>query len=335
MTEERKNRFFEEQKVVMKRLSASFENGRIGHAYLFDGERGTGKEAIALYFAKLLLCEGPENAVPCETCHSCRRVTSNNHPNITMIRPDGQDIKKEQMSALIFNMTKKGYEAGRKIYIISKADRMNVAAANTLLKFLEEPEGEVTAILLTEAYQAILPTIQSRCQRITFHPPSRERMIEKLVEQGVTTSMAATVTMVTADPEEAFQLANDDQFAHMRKTVLKLVEASDLHVQEALLFIQSDWTVLFKEKEETERGLDLLLYAYRDIVAYKAGLQSVPAFPDQQEFLSGLSMKRTYSRLSANMESVLQAKKQLHGNMNRTLLMEQLVLNMQEGLLVV
>ena len=55
----RKNRFFEEQKVVMKRLSASFENGRIGHAYLFDGERGTGKEAIALYFAKLLLCEEP------------------------------------------------------------------------------------------------------------------------------------------------------------------------------------------------------------------------------------------------------------------------------------
>ena len=98
MTEDRKNRFFEEQKVVMKRLSASFENGRIGHAYLFDGERGTGKEAIALYFAKLLLCEEPENAVPCETCHSCRRVTSNNHPNITMIRPDGQDIKKEQMS---------------------------------------------------------------------------------------------------------------------------------------------------------------------------------------------------------------------------------------------
>ena len=67
----------------------------------------------------------------------------------------------------------------------------------------------------------------------------------------------------------------------------------------------------------------------------KAGLQSTPAFPDQQEFFSSLSMKMTYSRLSANMEAILQAKKQLHGNMNRTLLMEQLVLSMQEGLLVV
>jgi DNA polymerase-3 subunit delta' len=335
MTVEKERRFFEEQHVVMKRIYTSFQNGRIGHAYLFDGERGTGKEAIALYFAKLLLCDQPENGVPCETCHSCRRVTSRNHPNITMIRPDGQDIKKEQMSDLIFTMTKKGFEVGRKIYIIAAAERMNVAAANTLLKFLEEPEGEVTAILLTEAYHSILPTIQSRCQRISFHPPSRERMIENLVEKGITTSMAATVTMVTADPDEAFELANDDQFAHMRKTVLKLVEASDLHVQEALLFIQSDWASLFKEKEETERGLDLLLYAYRDIVAYKAGLHSVPTFPDQQEFLRSLSMKMTYSKLSAHMDAILQAKKQLHGNMNRTLLMEQLVLSMQEGLLVV
>ena len=138
---------------------------------MFDGERGTGKEAIALFFAKLLLCESPENSVPCETCHSCRRVTSSNHPNVTIIRPDGQDIKKEQMSNLIYKMTKKGYEAGRKIYIISRADRMNIAAANTLLKFLEEPEGDVTAILLTDSYQSILPTIQSRCQRIIISSP--------------------------------------------------------------------------------------------------------------------------------------------------------------------
>ncbi|HJF32851.1 MAG TPA: DNA polymerase III subunit delta' [Sporosarcina psychrophila] len=335
MPDEINNRLVLEQKVVIERLSSSYKNGRIGHAYIFDGERGTGKEAIALFFSKLLLCINPENAVPCETCNSCRRVASSNHPNVTIIRPDGQGIKKEQMSDLVFSMTKKGYEAGRKIYIISRADRMNVAAANTLLKFLEEPEGDVTAILLTDSYQSILPTIQSRCQRLSFLPPSRELMINKLVEKGITSSMAATVTMVTANLDEAFRLAGDDQFAHMRKTVLKLVEASERHVHEALLFIQSEWSPLFKEKEETESGLDLLLYAYRDVVAFKADLQSTVAFPDQQELFRGLSMKMTYSRLSANMEAILQAKKQLHGNMNRTLLMEQLVLSMQEGLLVV
>lgn len=323
------------QKAVVERLEATFLNNRIGHAYLFDGETGTGKGEAAIHFAKLLLCERPANAVPCETCHACRRIDSRNHPNVTLIEPDGQDIKKDQMSSLIMQMTKKGYEPGRKIYMIARADRMNAAAANTLLKFLEEPEGEVTAILMTDSYHSILPTIQSRCQRISFIPPRREDMIAKLIENGITASMAATVTMMTADSEKAMELAENDQFALTRKTVLKLIEASDRNVNEALVFIQSDWSPVMKEKEDLERGLDLLLYAYRDIVAMKAGLQAELTFPDQQQNFRALSMKMTYNRLSDSMEAVLQAKKKVYANMNRTLLMEQLVLNLQEGLMLV
>lgn len=323
------------QKAVVDRLEATFLNNRIGHAYLFDGETGTGKGEAAIHFAKLLLCERPENAVPCETCHACRRIDSRNHPNVTLIEPDGQDIKKDQMSSLIMQMTKKGYEPGRKIYMIARADRMNAAAANTLLKFLEEPEGEVTAILMTDSYHSILPTIQSRCQRISFIPPMRADMIAKLIENGITASMAATVTMMTADSDKAMDLAKNDQFALTRKTVLKLIEASDRNVNEALVFIQSDWSPVMKEKEDLECGLDLLLYAYRDIVAMKAGLQAELTFPDQQQNFRALSMKMTYNRLSDNMEAVLQAKKKVYANMNRTLLMEQLVLNLQEGLMLV
>ncbi|MBD7986036.1 DNA polymerase III subunit delta' [Sporosarcina sp. Sa2YVA2] len=323
------------QKAVVERLEATFLNNRIGHAYLFDGETGTGKGEAAIHFAKLLLCERPINAVPCETCHACRRIDSRNHPNVTLIEPDGQDIKKEQMSSLILQMTKKGYEPGRKIYMIARADRMNAAAANTLLKFLEEPEGEVTAILMTDSYHSILPTIQSRCQRISFIPPRREDMITKLIENGITASMAATVTMMTADSDKQMELAENDQFALTRKTVLKLIEASDRNVNEALVFIQSDWSPVMKEKEDLERGLDLLLYAYRDIVAMKAGLQADLTFPDQQQNFRALSMKMTYNRLSDNMEAILQAKKKVYANMNRTLLMEQLVLNLQEGLMLV
>src|SRR5690606_22453701 len=158
------------------------------------------------------------------------------------------------------------------------------------------PEGEVTAILLAESYQAVLPTIQSRCQRISFLPPSRDARIEELVAKGITASMAATVTMLTANHDEAFQLAEDVQFAQLRKTVLKLIEASNRHVQEALLFIQTDWLPVCKERVDTERGLDLLLFALQDMVAYKAQLSTKPTFPDQQSFLEGLAMKKTYSQ---------------------------------------
>lgn len=323
------------QQAVLQRLSSSYRHGRIGHAYIFDGEKGTGKTAVAKYYSKLLLCHQPIDAVPCETCLACRRVETSNHPNVLSIHPDGQDIKKEQMSNLIEQMSKTAYEAGRKVYIIQKAERLNVAAANTLLKFLEEPEGDITAILLTDSYHTILPTIQSRCQRIAFLPPQREQRIEQLIAQGLTNSMAATTTMITANNEIAIQLANDEQFAQMRKTVLKLVEVLERQVEEALLFVQTEWPKVFKEKDTVEQGLDLLLYVYRDIVALKVGQQSTLTYPDQQQLLQTLSIQSTYERLSTSLEAILQAKKYLHRNMNRTLLMEQLVLNMKERLVLV
>lgn len=324
------------QKQVIDKLTMIHERQRIGHAYIFDGSNGAGKEAIAQYFTKLLLCMNSKENVPCETCHSCKRIESGNHPNVVLIRPDGQDIKKDQMSELIIKMTKKGYEEGRKVYVIANAERMNASAANTLLKFLEEPEGSVTAILLTDSYAAILPTIQSRCQRISLQPMNRQESIESLVEKGITTSMAATVTMMTANVEVAHEMAQEDSFVQRRKLVLKLVEAIEQRSPgEALLFIQTDWMPFMKEKSDCEQGLDLLLFAYRDIVAVKAGLESTIAYPDQLELFTGHSVKNTYSSLTVKIDAILQAKKRLHQNMNRTLLLEQLVLTMQEGLLFV
>ncbi len=132
--------------------------------------------------------------VPCETCRNCKRIESGNYPNLFQIEPDGQFIKIDQIRELISGMTRTGFEEGRKIYIIHHADRLNNSSANTLLKFLEEPEGEVTAILLTEAYHSILPTIQSRCQHIKFSDVPREIMMNKMQEHGISFSMASTVS---------------------------------------------------------------------------------------------------------------------------------------------
>lgn len=330
------NQSLQSQQQAVKRLQAVYGRQRVGHAYIFDGPAGAGKKALATYFTKLLLCNQPNENVPCETCHSCRRITSGNHPNVTVIRPDGQDIKKDQMSELIMKMTKKGYEEGRQIYIVDRAEKMNSSAANTLLKFLEEPEGNVTAILLTDAYLSILPTIQSRCQRITLQPMNREEQMAQLIEKGVTSSMAATVTQLTADVGKAYELSQEDSFVQRRKYVLKLTEAIEQRSpSEALLFIQTDWMPVMKEKGDFEQGIDLLLLAYRDIVALKAGLQSTVAYPDQVETFMKYSVKNAYSSLTVKIDAILQAKKRLHQNMNRTLLVEQLVLTMQEGLVFV
>lgn len=319
------------QPVVMKQLSTVFQKNRVAHAYLFEGAKGTGKVAVMRSFVKLLLCEQPIENVSCETCRGCRRFESGNHPNFIQIEPDGQDIKKDQMLQLIFEMNKTALEAGRKIYVLHRADRLNASAANTLLKFLEEPEGLVTAILLTEKAHAILPTIRSRSQIVSFPSIPLDERVKVMLDEGLTASMAATVSMVTNDLEESLRLAKDEQFAQVRKTVLKLVEAIETNVHEAMLTVHEDWLPLLKEKEETEQALDLLLFAYRDLVAVKANSNATYTYPDFLPFYQQRALHITYEQLSNKIEAILKAKQQLHRNMNRTLLMEQLMLNLQGG----
>ncbi|MCH7323899.1 DNA polymerase III subunit delta' [Solibacillus sp. MA9] len=319
------------QPVVMKQLQTIVEKNRLAHAYIFEGEKGTGKRDVVSFFMKLLLCGNLSKNVPCETCRNCRRIDSGNHPNIKQIEPDGQFIKIDQVRDLIAEMKMTGVEEGKKIYVLHHADKLNVASANMLLKFLEEPDGQVVAILLTEQIQAIIPTIRSRCQHIKFAKAPREAMIESLENLGVTASMAATLSMVTNDIDIAFELSKDEQFLLARKTVLKLVEIVHQNVHEALLFVHDEWLPLFKEKEAMEQALDLLLFAYRDMVAIKANRNSTCTYPDMHQRFNDITLTLTYDKLSRQMQSVLQARANLNRNMNRTLLVEQLMLNLQEG----
>ena len=319
------------QPVVMKQLQTIFEKNRTGHAYIFDGAKGTGKKEVALFFVKLCVCLNVSKNVPCETCRNCKRIDSGNFPNLLQIEPDGQFIKIDQIRELISEMTRTGFEEGRKFYIIQHADRLNNSSANTLLKFLEEPEGEVTALLLTEAYQSILPTIQSRCQHVKFSDIPLDILMDQLQAQGISYSMASTVSHVTNSLETAISLANDEQFAHGRRTVLKLVEAIKKNIHEALFIVYEDWLPSFKEKSEIEQALDLLLFAYRDIVAVKADLKSVLVYPDMLASFREIALHSTYEQLSNQMQAILHARQNLQRNMNRTLMMEQLMLNLQEG----
>ncbi|MFY3791357.1 DNA polymerase III subunit delta' [Ureibacillus sp. MALMAid1270] len=319
------------QPVVMKQLQTIYEKNRTGHAYIFDGAKGTGKRDVAMFFVKLLSCLNVSKNVPCETCRNCKRIDSGNYPNLFQIEPDGQSIKIDQIRDLISEMTRTGFEEGRKFYIIHHADRLNNSSANTLLKFLEEPDGEVTAILLTEAYHSILPTIQSRCQHIKFSDVPREIIMSRMKEQGISLSMSATVSLVTNDLETAISLAKDEQFAHARKTVLKLVEAVKRNIHEALFIVYDEWLPSFKERSEIELALDLLLFAYRDIVAVKADSKSVLVYPEMVSSFREIALHSTYEQLSNQMQSILQARQNLQRNMNRTLMMEQLMLNLQEG----
>lgn len=320
------------QPVVLKMIKNSMVKDRVAHAYLFEGIRGTGKKEISIALAKSLLCEAPiEHYIPCEQCINCRRISHGNHPDVHVLEPDGLSIKKSQIEELQAEFAKKGVESKRKVYSIIHADKMTVNAANSLLKFLEEPSSDTVAILITEQVQKILPTILSRCQTISFMPLSPKNMMDQLMDHGINPSLAPLLTQLTNRLEEAIELSHDDWFAQAQMIVLKLYEVLKKNNLEAMLFLQDHWFGHFKDKEQIDRGLDLLLLIIKDLLYIQLDKQEKVVFVNETARLGQFALQTSGRRLAEQMAAILDAKKKLHANMNPQLLMEQLVLKLQEG----
>lgn len=166
---------FKEQAQTVRLLQRSLERGRLGHAYLFSGDDLGELERIAASLAKTLNCSEPvlagEAAVDaCDRCASCRKIDESKHADIRWIRPESKSriITIDQMRAVMHSVNLKPTEARFKVAIIVGAERMNVQAANSFLKTLEEPPVRSILVLLSTDPQQLLDTIVSRCLRMNF-----------------------------------------------------------------------------------------------------------------------------------------------------------------------
>lgn len=320
------------QPLAAKMMKNSILRKRVAHAYLFEGEPGLGKKEVSLLFAKSLFCQDLINQInPCEQCSNCKRINSLSHPDIHLIEPDGLSIKKEQIKTLQQEFSKSGVESKKKLYTIVHADKMTINAANSLLKFLEEPNVQTTAILITEQIQQILPTILSRCQVISFKPFSSDYLEERLLSDGISPTLAPLLANLTNDPIEAMELNNDEWFAQARKIVLKLYEVLGKGSLFAMVELQEDWYNHFKEKNQIDRGLDLLLFIYKDLLTLQIGRNKQLTYPERRSQFERDMLQFSPAMLAEKMSAILEAKRKLHGNMNPQLLMEQLVLKLQGG----
>ncbi|WP_027410113.1 DNA polymerase III subunit delta' [Anoxybacillus tepidamans] len=319
------------QPIVLRLLANSIEKGRVAHAYLFEGQRGTGKKEVSVLFAKSLFCFNRVEYKPCNECINCRRIDSRNHPDVHWIEPDGQSIKKGQIEALQEEFSKTGVESNQKLYVINHADKMTTNAANSLLKFLEEPYRGTTAILLTEQYHRMLTTIISRCQVLSFQPLPPTVLANYLKEQQIPLHLALLAAHVTNNREEAIELSRDDWFAEARKIVLQLYEALNKNNLQALFVIHEKWIPHFQDKQQIDIGLDLLLYLYKDLLYLQLGQLENIIYRDRMNDLQQWALTCSQKRIIQNMSTVLQAKARLNTNMNVQLLMEQLILNLKEG----
>ncbi|GAK13871.1 DNA polymerase III subunit delta' C-terminal domain-containing protein [Geomicrobium sp. JCM 19039] len=317
------------QPVVAKLLQQAVVRERLPHAYVFEGEDRLEHREAASLLCRAFLCRSTETK-PCGVCHDCKRAENGSHPDVTTIQPDGLSIKKNQVELLQKEFAYKGMESPRKVYVIEDADLMTASAANSLLTFLEEPEGETLAILMTRNLHFLLPTIVSRSQILSFSPLSdveRQKNLEAAGEKPVLAALRARIGDKPVDLPEEERTA---WIVHGRQVVIQLAEEVLQRPQQARLILQEKWHSHFKDRNHIDTGLDLFLFWYRDVLYMKWEREDL-AYPDQAERLRVESLHRSETMLASNMKAVMEAKKYLSANVNPQLIMERLLLRIQEG----
>jgi DNA polymerase-3 subunit delta' len=304
-------------------LKSAMEKGRVAHAYLFAGMGGVGKRTTAEVFARALNCR---EALPdaCERCPSCLKMARGNHPDKLVVKPEGQFIRIQEIRALQSQMRFRPQEGGKRVFMLLDAERMNSAAANALLKTLEEPAPSNILILISSRPHQLPLTILSRCQQVRFSPLSRDQITSCLTERMGRNRETAALLAASAGGSigKAVKLEKD-AYLKVREDILRRVSA---FTKEDPLAVLSLVEVLGRERESLLEGLDVLSTWYRDILVYReTGEADKLIHQDCLEALKVCAEKMRIPEVLQNMKTVHQACYAIERNANKQLTLETML----------
>lgn len=287
----------------LEQLMRSVQAGRIVHALLFSGPRGTGKRTAAHWFAQAMLCTGADK--PCGECPACRQYLAGMHPDVRVLRPEKNVIKVDAIRDLIDYLSLRPYEGGKHIAIIEQADKMNPNAQNALLKTLESPVGDVMFFLLSDGSGGLLSTILSRCQNVRFSPLTVDDCAMVLERRGIQSERARLLAgLAQGSVGRALEMDGDAAFFELRGRVIDSLESlgSCAGVAKAAAMIAD-------EKGSEPAILEIMELWARDLMAVQNGAE-----PFEREDAARLSRsKLNGSRL---LRAVMEASRRLAANVS-------------------
>lgn len=314
------------QKTAVDFLQNSYRNGRLSHAYIFEGHAGTMKMQTALFFASMLLCEDDGSTMPCGECHNCRRVEHMTHPNLHVVKPSKTQILKEDIQALQHDFNRTALEEGPKIYIIDQADTMNAYASNALLKFLEEPHQDIYGVLLTDDLSHLLPTIISRSQIVPFHPLPTSAIERALLDLGYDQTLSKLASRLEDTLDDAERYVNDETLVEIVDEVGAMYEAIGDGHSPLLSFHKHLSDYLWNHAEHV---LDACIHYQKDMIYGKIENQGDMVFAEHAQTSTALSERYSLSDLLKIVERFISIKASLKNYINVRLAMDNVMIELE------
>lgn len=313
---------------LVEQLRRSAASGRSSHAYLFLGGAGAGKRLIANTFAKALQCEGEKR--PCDSCKSCHAFNHGNHPDVIYFQPlkNGKTYTIEDVrEQLLETVDLKPFQYEKKIYIIEKADTLNIQSQNALLKTLEEPPAHAVFLLLAERAESFLPTILSRVVVMKIRPLSAETIADYLMQAG---HLAEESHILSAYAQgrigQALELVEDEGFREMRQDILGKLEVLPS-------MSEGDAYLLAKDLEGYKndlRFLDIMELWYRDLLTAKSLREEGYLIQRDKKDAIFRAAKEPAALLAKKAAAVRTARMRLAQNANFRLTMEVMLMDLKE-----
>lgn len=313
------------QEGAWDRLWQARRQQRLPHALLFTGPMGVGKSAFALALAQSLICESPGGqGEACGQCRHCHLFRAGTHPDFRRVEPEEDSNSGEIKIEIIRRLAEKSVMTasgrGHKVVIVRPADRMNSAAANSLLKTLEEPTAGTLLMLLTDHPSRLLPTIRSRCQNLVFSPPARDEALQWL--QG---------RVNDGDPGLLLDLAGGAPFKAMAMDRREIL-LSRLEMLTAFLSLgknQADPVKLAENwsKHDIKQLLEWLTGWIIDMLRLQVGCESPQLFNrDQRSTLQNTAKRLNSILLHRFLARVYEIGNLTDANLNPQLMLEKLLI---------
>ncbi|HET6846362.1 MAG TPA: DNA polymerase III subunit delta' [Anaerolineales bacterium] len=303
-------------------------SGSARHAYLITGPRGVGRRTLGLRFAQALNCTSPISpGEPCGVCDDCRRILDLKHPDLTTIEAEneGGTLKVEQVRELRRIIVLRPFQASHRVAMLLRFQEAHDAAANALLKTLEEAPSYAVLILTAESSEGLLPTIVSRCEVLRLHPVPANR-IQRLLEQRGADSERARLLAHISDgrPGAALDLLADPDALTFRDERLNDLRGL-LTSSRAQKFAYADR--LSGNKAAMRQVLMIWLSFWRDVLWRVGGAKTDIANVDRQADVETLAGKLDLARARQLVADHDRALRRLDANVNARLLAEVLLLD--------